>query len=69
MGLLGMAWSYAAFGVLHLFQFVLAITVCGLYGVDLGRAAKAGVPADGKWVGSKIRGLTTYATRTYTDVI
>jgi hypothetical protein len=42
--------SYLLFCVLHFGQFVLAVTVCGLYGVELNRAAKAGVHADGKWV-------------------
>jgi hypothetical protein len=50
MGLFGMAASYLAFSVLHFFQFVLAITVCGLYGVDLQRARSAGSYADSKWV-------------------
>ncbi len=49
MGLFGMALSYLTFSVLHFFQFVLAIVVCGLYGVDLHRASSAGVRADGKW--------------------
>lgn len=45
-----MVLSYIFFSILHLFQFALALTVCGLYGVDLDRARKAGVYADGKWV-------------------
>ncbi|PSK58634.1 hypothetical protein B9Z65_6649 [Elsinoe australis] len=40
--------------VLRFFQFVLAITVAGLYGVDLGAARKAGVGADGKWVFAEV---------------
>lgn len=40
--------------VLRFFQFVLAITVAGLYGVDLHAAAKAGVAADGKWVYAEV---------------
>ena len=50
MGLFGMAFSYLAFSVLHFFQFVLAVTVCGLYGVDLHRAREQGGPIDGAWV-------------------
>ena len=50
MGLFGMALSYIAFSVLHFFQFVLAITVCALYGVDLSRARSQGKYTDGKWV-------------------
>lgn len=35
---------------LRFLQFVLAITVAGLYGIDLDRARKAGVYTDGRWV-------------------
>ena len=45
-----MALSYLAFSVLHFFQFVLAITVCGLYGTDLHRASQEAKYSDGKWV-------------------
>ena len=54
MGLFGMAFSYLAFSVLHFFQFVLAVTVCGLYGVDLNRAHQRGKYTDGKWVRNPI---------------
>ncbi|KAI1349668.1 hypothetical protein F5Y01DRAFT_288232 [Xylaria sp. FL0043] len=50
MGLLGMATSYLLFAILHFFQFVLAITVIGLYGTDIDRAHKKGAYTDGKWV-------------------
>lgn len=50
MSLFGMAISYLAFSVLHFGQFVLGITVCGLYGVYLDRAHRAGAYADGKWI-------------------
>jgi len=50
MGVFGMAASYLAFAVLHFFQFVLAVTVCALYGVDLHRASSQGKYQDGKWV-------------------
>lgn len=50
MGLFGMAASYLAFSVLHFFQFVLAVTVCGLYAVDLNNARSHGDYTDGKWV-------------------
>ncbi|KAI0487386.1 hypothetical protein F4859DRAFT_464769 [Xylaria cf. heliscus] len=50
MGLRDMAMSYVLFSILHVVQFVLALTVIGLYGTDLDRARKAGVYADGKWV-------------------
>jgi len=48
--------SYLLFSILHFGQFVLAITVCGLYGVELNRAMKAGVHADGKWVFAEVVG-------------
>jgi len=50
MGCLGMTVGYFAFATLHFFQFILAIVVAGLYGVDLNNARKAHVKADGKWV-------------------
>jgi len=56
MGLFGMALSYLAFSVLHFFQFVLAITVCGLYGVDLRRASSEGKYTDSKWVYAEVVG-------------
>ncbi|KAL1869839.1 hypothetical protein VTK73DRAFT_2913 [Phialemonium thermophilum] len=56
MALLGMAVSYVAFSVLHFFQLVLAVTVCGLYGVDLHRASSAGKRHDGKWVYAEVVG-------------
>jgi hypothetical protein len=55
MGLLGMTASYLAFSVVYFLQFALAITVCGLYGVDLNRAAKRGVYQDSKWVREFVR--------------
>lgn len=41
--------SHLLFSILHFFQFVLAVTVCALYGIDLDRARKAHAHADGKW--------------------
>ncbi|KAK3348923.1 hypothetical protein B0T25DRAFT_445373 [Lasiosphaeria hispida] len=52
----GLSWGYLLFSTLHFGQFVLAITVCGLYGVELNRASKAGKPADGKWVYAEVVG-------------
>ena len=46
----GITLSYLLFSLLHLAQFALAIAVCALYGIDLDRARKAHVHADGKWV-------------------
>ncbi|OLN86120.1 hypothetical protein CCHL11_05189 [Colletotrichum chlorophyti] len=62
MGLFGMAASYLAFSVLHFFQFVLAITVCGLYGVDLQRARNAGAYSDGKWIFAEVVGALSAVT-------
>ncbi|CAJ2503604.1 Uu.00g109980.m01.CDS01 [Anthostomella pinea] len=56
MGLFGMSIGYLAFATLHFFQFVLAITVCGLYGVDLSRARSQGKYTDGKWVYAEVVG-------------
>ncbi|KAL2020474.1 hypothetical protein VTK56DRAFT_8359 [Thermocarpiscus australiensis] len=46
----GLSLSYLLFSILHFCQFALALTVCGLYGVELDRARKANTHADGKWV-------------------
>lgn len=40
--------------VLRFFQFVLAITVAGLYGVDLHRARQMDAYTDGKWVYAEV---------------
>lgn len=56
MGLFGMTISYLAFSAIHIVQFALAITVCGLYGVDLHRAAQAGKYQDSKWVYAEVVG-------------
>jgi hypothetical protein len=50
MGLFGMALSYLLFSVLHFCQFIMALVVIGLYGVDLDNARKAGKYQDSKWV-------------------
>lgn len=62
MGLFGMSVGYLAFAVLHFFQFVLALVVIGLYGIDLDRARKAGAPADGKWVYAEVVGALAALT-------
>lgn len=41
---------FLAFAVLRFFQLVMALTVCGLYAVDLHNTRVAGVGADGGWV-------------------
>ncbi|KAK1830229.1 hypothetical protein QBC39DRAFT_115610 [Podospora conica] len=48
--------GYLLFCALHFAQFVMAVTVCGLYGYELNRAAKAGKHADGKWVYAEVIG-------------
>lgn len=50
MAILNAPMSFIAFSVLRFFQLVLALTVCGLYGVDLTNARNAGSHADGRWV-------------------
>jgi len=45
-----MTMGYILFSILHFFQFVLALTVAGLYGVDLTRAKNEGKYTDSKWV-------------------
>jgi hypothetical protein len=52
----GIALSYLLFVLLHVSQFILAVTVCALYGIDLDRARKAGVHADGRWVYAEVVG-------------
>jgi hypothetical protein len=54
-------WAHFSIGaairiVLRFFQFVLGITVIGLYAIDLDRARKAGVYIDSKWVWSVVCG-------------
>lgn len=53
MALGGYSVSYIAFTVLHFCQFVMAITVCALYGVELDRARKAHVDGNPRWVCSR----------------
>jgi len=62
MGLCGMAASYLVFSVLHFFQFVLAIAVCGLYGTDLHSAASQGKSSDPKWVYAVVVGALSALT-------
>lgn len=49
-----MAMSYIAFSILRFFQLILALTVCGLYGVDLHAAHKQRKYSDGKWVYAEV---------------
>ncbi|KAI1141015.1 hypothetical protein F5Y05DRAFT_376015 [Hypoxylon sp. FL0543] len=56
MSILGMTLGYLLFALLHIVQFVLAVTVCGLYGVDLQRARSQGKYIDGKWVYAEVVG-------------
>lgn len=53
-----MRWVRLAF---RLLQFVLAITVAGLYGVDLSRARAEGKYIDSKWVYAEVvAGLSAF---------
>ncbi|KAI0162240.1 hypothetical protein GGR57DRAFT_498581 [Xylariaceae sp. FL1272] len=58
----GMALSYLLFSILHFFQFVLAVTVIGLYGTDLNHANKQGKYSDGKWVYAIVVGVLSAIT-------
>lgn len=42
--------GYFAHSAYRILQFILAITVCGLYGVDLNRADREKKYSDSKWV-------------------
>lgn len=48
--------------VIRFFQFVLGLTVIGLYGVDLNNARIAHVYADGKWVFAEVVGTLAALT-------
>jgi hypothetical protein len=53
MGLLHgceMTLSYIAHSIFRFIQIILALAVCGLYGVDLNKADKEHKYTDGKWV-------------------
>jgi hypothetical protein len=45
-----MGGEYLILSIFRFAQFVLGITVCGLYGVDLHNASSQGKYADSKWV-------------------
>ncbi|RYP70470.1 hypothetical protein DL769_004959 [Monosporascus sp. CRB-8-3] len=62
MGFFGMTISYILFSILHIFQFVLAVTVVGLYAVDLNRANEQGKYTDGKWVYAAVVGTLAAVT-------
>ena len=49
-------WGSAFRLFLRVFQFILGLTVCGLYGVDLHRAARAHAYTDGRWVYAEVVG-------------
>lgn len=58
--------GYIAFTVLHFLAFAMALTVCGLYGVDLTRARESGVAADPKWVFAEVvAGISVFTTLVY----
>lgn len=66
MGLFGMTLSYVVFSAIHIVQFALAITVCGLYGVDLHRASQEHKYQDSKWVYAEVvGGLSAFTTILY----
>ncbi|OBT69451.1 hypothetical protein VE03_01180 [Pseudogymnoascus sp. 23342-1-I1] len=49
MAILNEPMTYLAFGVVRFLQFILALTVCGLYGVDVTSARNAHESTDGRW--------------------
>ena len=52
--------------VLRFLQFVLALTVAGLYGVDLHAASRAHVAADSKWAYAEVvAGLSAFTCLVY----
>ena len=51
---MALGMHYIFMSLLRFVQFVMAITVCGLYGVDLHNASAAGKYSDSKWVGPPI---------------
>jgi hypothetical protein len=52
--------------ILRFFQFILALTVCGLYGVDLHAAHQKGGYVDGKWVFAEVvGGLSAFTVLIY----
>ncbi|KAF1816571.1 hypothetical protein P152DRAFT_388440 [Eremomyces bilateralis CBS 781.70] len=57
-GIAGLVLRFA----LRLLQFVLALTVCGLYGQDLRNAAAAGVYSDSKWIYAVVVGSISAVT-------
>jgi len=66
MGLCGFALSFVLFSIVHFCQFVLALVVCGLYGVDLHAASLAGKYTDSKWVYAEVvGGLSATTTLLY----
>ncbi|RYP48679.1 hypothetical protein DL768_005459 [Monosporascus sp. mg162] len=62
MGFFGLTISYILFSILHFFQFVLAVTVIGLYAIDLNNANEQGRYADGKWVYAVVVGVLAAVT-------
>ncbi|KAI9743799.1 MAG: hypothetical protein M1818_002533 [Claussenomyces sp. TS43310] len=62
----GLALSYILLSIVRVIQLALALTVCGLYGVDLQRARDQGKYQDGKWVYAEVvGGLSAFAAVLY----
>ncbi|KAL1842819.1 hypothetical protein VTJ49DRAFT_4148 [Mycothermus thermophilus] len=62
MAIGGVTLSYLLFSFLHFAQFVLAVVVCTLYGIDLHRARRNGDRADGRWVYAEVVGVLSALT-------
>jgi hypothetical protein len=53
-------------GTLRFFQFVMALTVTGLYGVDLNYASQTNIQADPKWIYAEVTaGLSAITIMVY----
>lgn len=58
--------TYLATIFIRVAQLALALTVCGLYGVDLSRARSEHKYQDGKWVYAEVvGGLSAFAALSY----
>jgi len=57
-----MTMSYIAHSIFRFIQLILALAVCGLYGVDLSAANKQHKYSDGKWIYAEIVGSFSAVT-------
>lgn len=63
---MALGMHYILLAVVRFIQFALALTVCGLYGVDLRAASAAGKYQDSKWVYAEVvGGLSAFTALLY----